>query len=425
MAEHSAVESAQPLWRHVGVIALVPDNWNPQWQPRHQVLSRLAAYFHIVWMNPARGWRDCFSLKFGGRDAKKSAPTPPGFEVCQPEAWLPIFGRPAWLAHLTSSQRLKRAAASLRARGCTKLVLYIWRPEFTGAIEDIQHDLSVYHIDDEYSFSSTEKEISPVERRLLELVGQVFIHSPALLQKKGGLNPHTEFVPNGVDYKLYATPVPEPEDLRNIPRPRIGYVGRIKKVMDWNLLLELSATHSQWSFVFVGPKAPHPEIDSVLATMSRRPNVHFLGGKPTEGLGGYPQHFDVCTMPYQLDDYTKYIYPLKMHEYLASGKPVVSAAIRSVEEFRDVIAIAKTREEWSRALENALSSEENAPGRCAQRQAVAHEHDWEVLVNRIARTIARRLGVEIESASGLTAGSDEQKTSAGSAFSFTPLALGG
>ena len=116
-------------------------------------------------------------------------------------------------------------------------------------------------------------------------------------------------------------------------------------------------------------------------------------------------------MPYRVDDYTRYIYPLKMHEYLASGKPVVSAAICSVEEFGEVIAIAKTPEEWSSAIARALSSEENAPSRCAQRQRVAREHDWDLLVDRIASTIARRLGVEmqtmeIQATSRLAAGLD-------------------
>jgi glycosyltransferase involved in cell wall biosynthesis len=414
MIKHSVVHSSKPVWSDVGVIALVPDDWGPQWQPRHQVLSRLAAYFHIAWMNPPHRWRDCFSPNLGRKDAKDCTPTPAGFEVYRPEPWLPILGRPAWLAHFTSGQRLKRVAARLRACGCTKLVLYIWRPEFAGAIEEIQHDLSVYHIDDEYSFSSIEKEISPLERRLLESVGQVFIHSPALFRKKGGVNPNTEFVPNGVDYKLYATPVPEPEDLRNIPHPRIGYVGRIKNVMDWNLLLELSATHAQWSFVFVGPKAPHPEIDGVLEVMSRRPNVHFLGGKPTQGLGGYPQHFDVCTMPYVLDDYTKYIYPLKMHEYLASGKPVVSAPICSVQEFSHVVGIARNHEEWSSLIGYALAGEENAPARLTMRQQVALEHDWEVLVAKIAGTITHRLGLSPQQLSATAMGFDLAPSPAGS-----------
>jgi glycosyltransferase involved in cell wall biosynthesis len=408
MVRPSGQDSTGPLLSDVGVIALVPDCWGPQWQLRHQMLSRLARYFHVVWVDYPPRWRESLSAMGSRRTAANDAPpTPANFEVYRSEFFLPRLAPSSWLCNLVSRERLKRASARLQARGCKRVVLYIWRPEFADAIHQTSYDLGVYHIDDEYSFSATETEISPVERGLLESVGQVFIHSPALMQKKGGLNPHTESVPNGVDYELYATPVAEPEDLRGIPRPRIGYVGWIKRMLDWDLLLELSSTHPEWAFVFVGPTSPHPDIDAVLKRMSDLPNVYFLGGKPTDALGAYPQHFDVCTMPYRVDDYTRYIYPLKMHEYLASGKPVVSAAICSVEEFSDVIAIAKTPAEWSSAIARALSSEENAPGRFAQRQAVAREHDWEVLVNRIARTIARRLGVEMESASGLlTAGSE-------------------
>ena len=357
------------------------------------MLSRLAGYFQVVWMNRPHGRRDYFSALQRPRSSTEYPTGTAALQIYQPELWLPLLGWPAWLARFTSRQRLKRATDLLRARGCTKLVLYIWRPDFASAIEEIEHDLSIYHVDDEYSFSPTEVEVSLAERSLLESVGQVFIHSLALMRKKGEFNPNTEFVPNGVDYKLYATPVPEPEDLRNIPRPRIGYVGTLKRMLNWPLLLELSVSHPQWSFVFVGPKAPHHKIEGMIKLMSSRPNVHFLGGKPTDCLGGYLQHFDVCTMPYQVDDYTKYIYPLKMHEYLASGRPVVSAPICSVEEFSHVVGTASNHEEWSNVIERALSREENVPARCAVRQRVAREHDWEVLVAKIAGTITERLGI--------------------------------
>ena len=360
------------------------------------MLSRLAKYFHVVWMNYPPGWRNCLSARRQRRVSPADSPaTPAGMQIYQPELWLPNLGRPAWLARLAARQRLKRARARLLAVGCTKLVLYLWRPEFAGALEQLPHDFSIYHIDDEYSFSSADVEISPAERRLLESAGQVFIHSPALMQKKGAFNPNTEFVPNGVDYRSFSTPVPEPEDLRRIPHPRIGYVGYLKRQMDWSLLLELSAVHSRWSFVFVGPRRPHAEIYGMLEQMSRRPNVYFLGGKPALRLGGYPQHFDACIMPYQLDDYTKYIYPLKMHEYLASGKPVVSSPIRSVEEFSHVIEIASSPAEWANSIEHSLSHDENTPDRRCERQAVAREHDWDPLVYRIARTIATNFDVNV------------------------------
>jgi glycosyltransferase involved in cell wall biosynthesis len=98
-------------------------------------------------------------------------------------------------------------------------------------------------------------------------------------------------------------------------------------------------------------------------------------------------------MPYQVDDYTRYVYPLKMHEYLASGKPVVSSPIRSVEDFKHVITMAGDREEWSLAIEHALSAEQNTPDRRARRQEVARYYDWDGLVTRIARTITTGLGV--------------------------------
>ena len=129
--------------------------------------------------------------------------------------------------------------------------------------------------------------------------------------------------------------------------------------------------------------------------MTRLPNVHFLGGKRTERLGAYPQHFDVCIMPYILDDYTKYIYPLKLHEYLASGTPVISARIPVVEDFRKVVSIAGDSKEWSQAIERAFSREETNDVRRAERQAVARQHDWGTLVEKIARVIGQRLAIQI------------------------------
>ena len=230
---------------------------------------------------------------------------------------------------------------------------------------------------------------------MLESVNQVVLTSPALMAKRGGFNPNTEFVPMGVDYRMFATPALEPEDLRSIPHPRIGYMGYLKRQLDWPLLLDLTALHPEWSFVFVGPKRSHPEIDESIDQLSRRTNVHFLGGKPTEQLGGYVQHFDSCIMPYRLDDYTKYVYPLKLHEYLATGQPVVSSRMFSVKDFSPVVAIADTREQWSSSIRDSLSERENSTERRAQRQAVAREFDWDTLVQKIARPIAAHFDLRI------------------------------
>jgi glycosyltransferase involved in cell wall biosynthesis len=375
---------------------LAPDPWSTQWMDRHYLASCLADYFQVLWMYQP-DWRECLSTMLHPRSttAAALAPRPTAMQLYEPEFWLPRLGQPAWLARMTSRERLRRACDRLRARGCTKIVLFICRPHFADALEHGQHHFCAYYVSDEYSFSATEMPVPQAERDLLKSAGVVFLTSPGLMEKRGAFNPNTQFIPMGVDYQKFATPVPEPEDLRKIPHPRIGYVGHLKNALDWSLLLELSATHPAWSFVFVGPKRAHPEIDDLLKQLGLRPNVYFLGGKPTERLGAYPQHFDVCLMPYVVDDYTKYVYPLKMHEYLASGRPVVSSGIRSVEDFRQVVSIAGSREEWSHAIEQALSADENTNERRAERQSVAGEHDWERVARKVAKAIARGVQVDL------------------------------
>jgi glycosyltransferase involved in cell wall biosynthesis len=271
-------------------------------------------------------------------------------------------------------------------------VLYIWRPEYAPALDLVDHQLSCYHIDDEYTFSRVEQPIPDEERRLIVRADRVFIHSPALLEKKGFLNPRTTFVPNGVDFDAYAAAQPEPQDIFPIPRPRVGYVGRIKSQLDLELLAALAARHRTWSFVFVGPLAPTNEVKVWAEKMSGMSNVYFLGQKLVDQLPAYTQHFDVCTMCYSMNDYTKFIYPLKLHEYLAAGRPVVATPIRSLQQFAGVIEMATSIDEWSAALERSLAPDAGSPARVQERVNVGRAYDWNDLVQRVAREICSGLG---------------------------------
>ena len=379
-----------PLHPKVGVIALVPDVWEAHFQARHHVLSRLARFFHVVWINPAPSWRGAVPTLITGRKLWHDPNQLPGFHVYTPETLLVNFGRPRWLADVTLRKRLQHGVEILKNQKCTRIVLYLWRPHFADALRLIDHDLSCYHIDDEYSFSTVERTTAPKEETLIRTVGQVFVHSPAMMEKKGSLNPNTQLIPNGVDYNLFAQPLAEPDDLRDIPHPRIGYTGVLKRMLDWELIDKLTRRHPEWSFVFVGPVA-HAEVKALTAKLSTRPNVHVLPGRSATELAHFPQHFDVCIMPYRLDDYTKYIYPLKLHEYLASGVPAVASPIRSLKEFGDVVILAEGEEQWSSALQRALSSAENSAAPRNSRQRTAQAYDWQVIVERIADTMLSRL----------------------------------
>jgi glycosyltransferase involved in cell wall biosynthesis len=194
--------------------------------------------------------------------------------------------------------------------------------------------------------------------------------------------------------KAYATAVAEPRDVSPIRHPRIGYTGVIKKQLDWPLILELARRHREWSFVFVGPKSPHPEILAAIKELSRRTNVYLLDGKSIREPPAYPQHFDACFMPYRVNEYTNNIYPLKLHEYLASGTPIVSSPIRSLRDFSSTVALAKSADEWSLALIHALEPVVSSPEVVAARQKIAREHDWGRLIYSLAQIFCDRLGSE-------------------------------
>ncbi|RMF98380.1 MAG: glycosyltransferase family 1 protein [Gammaproteobacteria bacterium] len=385
----------KPLCPEIGVLALVPDPWDSVWMPRHYVLSRLGRYFPTLWLEPSPDWREALrSLLREPRLPPPPRPDLPGFAIHRPSRLLPRLYRPAPLARWTLRRRLAGACAELRRRGCRSILAYLWRPEFAPALQTGLFDLSCYHIDDEYSFAERDQPIPPAERQILESVDQVIIHSPALMDKKGQLNPHTIQVPNGVDFARFSAPVAEPADLAAVPHPRIGYVGVIKVQLDLEKLDRLAARHPGYSFVLVGPLGYLGDKGGFVQSLRKRPNVHFLGHKPVTDLPAYTRHMDVAMLCYSQTDYTNFIYPLKIHESLASGVPVVATPIRSLQAFADVIEFATELDDWSAALERALAMPVEDPAWQAPRRAIAAGHDWNLLVNRIARALAERAGPE-------------------------------
>jgi glycosyltransferase involved in cell wall biosynthesis len=370
----------------LGIIALVPDDWGGLVTVRHHVLRRLAQFYKVEWVEPVPNWREFLSpssSRFLSAD-RWSEPIP-SMEVLSTGILHPNFHRPVWLSDASLRSRLALARKRLLARGATSIALYLWRDEFASAVDLVAHDFSCYHIDDEYTFSDEDLPNSAREVSLLRRVDQVIVHSHALFGKKGGINSNTALIPNGVDFRLFSMPQAEPPDLAAIPHPRIGYAGVIKKQLDLDLLVRLARARPQWSFVLVGPVKNVEGKEREVATLQHMSNVHFLGTKPATDLPAYIQHFDVCLMCYDVTDYTRYIYPLKLHEYLASGRPTVTSPIEAMLGFTHAVPVATTEAEWLAAIEDGLSGPDSSEAAARARRDVARTHDWDVLVGRIAQ----------------------------------------
>ena len=378
----------------VGVIALVPDLWESPWQSRHYILTRLAHYFHVVWCNPSAGNSRILDSRSPSTNYPANGDVPAGLLIRDLPSWMPpsFFQRSAALARVMNRARLRGVRRQLALRGCDRVVLSLWRPSYAAALDLVPHDVSCRHIDDEYTFSEVEQVTDEREASLIQRVDQVFVSSRGLLDKKAHLNPSTLFVPNGVDFAAYVASWPEPADLQRIPHPRVGYVGLIKRRLDLELVYALAERHRAWSFVFVGPQRHQEHIGRLIGKLMDLPNVHFLGEKRVTALPGYTQHMDACMLCYKVDDYTKFIYPLKLHESLASGRPCVGSPIRTLREFSSVLELACTVEEWSMALAAALTPAGDSKARSAAGRKVARDHDWNRLVHQIATAIGNRVG---------------------------------
>jgi glycosyltransferase involved in cell wall biosynthesis len=130
-------------------------------------------------------------------------------------------------------------------------------------------------------------------------------------------------------------------------------------------------------FVLVGqPGRVDPPGEVALQHLRTCANVHFLGFKSPTDLPAYMSAMDVNVMWYRLGDdvWTAGIYPLKLHEYLAVGRPVVSTDLPVVRAFDDVIRIAANPEDWEHGIAEALAG--RATGSPEQRRERARQNDW-------------------------------------------------
>ncbi len=362
--------------------------------PRHQVLIRLARYFNVVWIDPPKAWREYWYPGAKSRRERQAfREIAPGFTVMSPGRMRPLVYRPAWLNRRVTARMLHDAQTYLKSRGANRVVLYLWRPKFAQALQLLKYDASIYHVDDEYSFSDVEQPNDAREVQLLRAADQVIVHSQRLLQKKGGINAHTALIPNGVNYHAFSTLQAEPPDLATISKPRIGYIGVVKKQLDLLLLARLAQARADCSFIFVGPIGNISGKEAALAELRALRNVHFLGCKAVDELASYTQHMDVCLMTYEINDYTNHIYPLKLHEYLAAGRPTIASPIATVLEHRDVVTLADGHQEWLVGIDHALSPAANTPQEIERRRSRARCHDWDTLVHDIAKLFNARLGL--------------------------------
>ena len=171
-----------------------------------------------------------------------------------------------------------------------------------------------------------------------------------------------EFIDHGCDYEAFAAagqdPTSEPADMQPIARPRVGFIGGIDShTFDPALFTEVAAGLPDMQFVLVGGCSFPDDWVSL-------PNVRLLGRRPYEEVPGYMAACDALIMPWNRNEWIQACNPVKLKEYLAVGRPIVSTPFPELSRFEGLLEVADTAHGFAAAVARVLEREHDAgPGR--------------------------------------------------------------
>jgi glycosyltransferase involved in cell wall biosynthesis len=256
------------------------------------------------------------------------------------------------------------------------------------AIARIDAELVVYFcVDDLPSSSPGARRVAPSEAELFRSADLVLVTSERLARRALRYRERVHMFPFGVSYRQFErerlSVAPPPPDVRNLPRPRVGYLGGVNPKLDQDLLAGVARRLPDASFVLVGP------IETDVSALRQCPNVRLLGPRPHGEVPAYLKAFDVAVIPYRLTDYTASVYPAKLNEYLAMGLPVVGTDLVEIRRLNaahgSVVHVAGDEETFAAAVRQAGGSSSSED--VARRLAVARQNNWTTRIPEIERLV--------------------------------------
>jgi glycosyltransferase involved in cell wall biosynthesis len=292
--------------------------------------------------------------------------------------------------------------------GVERPVSWFVVPHLASVAGRLGERLSVYYCIDDYA-ALPDVDAGSVKRMDDELTRRadlVFVASETLLQEKRALNPNTHLSPHGVDFdhfvKAQDPALPLPADLpagggeRGKPEPSgkpdnpdnpiIGFFGLIERWIDLDLVAYLAAARPGWTFLMIGRLAvPEAEVPKL-------PNLVFVGQRPYESLPAYGKAFRAAIIPYRLTRQVLHANPIKLREYLAMGRPIVSVSTPEIDRFAEVVSIARTREEFLAALDRAVEVG-LSPEQVRRHTALAATMTWNARLEAVAAHLSAALAV--------------------------------
>lgn len=286
--------------------------------------------------------------------------------------------------------KTKALRTYLRDLGYRKQNTVLWlfppHPYIERLLKVVPYRLSVAHVIDNFTKLGPSHALYPYAQsqypRLGELADIIITTSQANQHEFSNTGrPCYLFYP-AVDKSFIGNPGQLPFR-KNGTAPHLGYVGWIMERTDLDLLSLIARQRPDWKLTLVGPQYPENILkESELLSL---PNVDYLGSLPQEKVPDFLQTLDVCLMPHRDNEYSRSMGPLKLYQYLASGKPVVTTNVAGLDKVREHLYIASEYAEYIKCISDALDSD--SPELAAKRIEAASRETWDIRVREMFNVV--------------------------------------
>lgn len=351
--------------------------WNFVYQRPQHLLSRLARDHRIVFMEePMTGSSNNFLERISACR---------GVEVLRPHITSETHGFDDGNVDLLHEM----VSDYLRANCIDDYAIWLYTPMALPIARQLSASAIVYDCMDELSaFKNASPHLIKRENELFGVADIVFTGGPSLYESKKSKHSNVHCFPSSVDAAHFAPRINVEDHVaqKDIPTPRMGYYGVIDERIDIELVAALADARPDWQVVMVGPVV---KIDP--DSLPRRSNIHWLGQRSYEDLPRFARGWDVCLLPFALNESTRFISPTKTLEYMAAERPAVSTPIRDVvTPYQHVVRIACSHEEFIEACAQTLAeSEIERAARIQAMRSIIAQTSWDKTAQMMSKLLAQ------------------------------------
>lgn len=381
------------------VVILSSADWdNPFWTNKQHMAVQFAEHgWHVLYVDSLGLRQPTLHKKDLLRMCRRLVQAFPWPRKVRPNIWrvsplvLPLH-RYAWARKL--NDRILRYTLRFHTwlLGMKKPLLWTYNPLMASLCSNLPHCGIVYHcVDDLGAAPRVDADaIRNGEKALSKVADICFTTSPALQERMNPLFCNSIYEPNVCEYDLFraasARELPEPEEIRDIPHPRLIFFGALSEYkVDFSLIQEIARRMPDVHWIIIGS---HGEGQPDSRKLESMPNLHILGPKAYSSLPSFMQHCDAAVLPAARNSYTDAMFPMKFFEYLSAGLQVVATRLPALREFEDLYFPAEDAESFCAALEMVLRGQKRDPERI---DSACRYHCWSERFTRMEAALKRGL----------------------------------